>query len=340
MNIRGAKIYFDKNVIFSVSRKAWQEFWKLARMIDIRGYYSPIALVEITSGLFDRFEDHRRCFEKIAQADLGLLRYSELVIVEHMLGSHGVPQGVVSQEQQIYTVFRSVPDFVLTYCKSESDLRNVFDVNKNNCPRSVRNLIDSQRTLKSCVVTVAQAKEGPWYRLTFDLTLINEFRKRYEERWLYVMRLMREIVMTDLTQRAERIGKSQLDRQSVIDFFRSNDFVALFAEATLDRAAGFVYDTQGPFWRTRGAANKDEMIGKIRRLDAFYEFYKRMIIAEITGGSQKNDHNDLHQLVYLADGFYFITNDRRLQRRVASSSQGHMVMSFQHALELLQENVQ
>ena len=320
MNLEGARLYFDKNVIYSVSKRTWHEFWQLAREADIRGYYSPIAFIEITSGLFKKFEDHRLCFEKIKMADLDILEYSELVIVRHLLGSKGIPEKIIKEEKNNYRVFKSTPDYISTYCQKRNDLNKVMVVNRNTCSKNIRELIDNQRMLKSSLIIVVQAIEGPRYKLKFDLSIIRDFRQRYEERWQNVMETMHNIVIADLTQRAIKSGKAKLDRQSVIDFFKSDSFTAAFAEAVLDRAVGFIYGTEGPFRRVGGVGNQKELITKLRKFEVFYEFYKNMIIAELTGGSQKNDHNDLHQLVYLADGFYFITNEKRLRRMIASSS--------------------
>lgn len=340
MNLSGIKLYFDKNVIYSVSKKTWSEFWQLARKADIRGYYSPIVYIEITSGLFNKFEDHRLCFEKIMMADLDILQYSELVIVRHFLGSKGIPEKIIEDEKNNYRVFKSTPDYISTYCQTIDDLNRIMVVNRNTCSKNIRELIDTQRTLKSSLIIVVQAKEGPLYKLKFDLNIIRDFRARYEERWLEVMAAMHDIVIAELTQRARKLGKSKLDIHLVVDFFKSNSFAVAFSEAILDRAAGFIYGAEGPFPRTKGAGNKKEMFSKIRKLDAFYEFYKNMIVAELTGGSQKNDHNDLHQLVYLADGFCFITNDERLKRMTQSSSQSHLVMNFEQAFNLLRKSKQ
>lgn len=340
MNLSGIRVYFDKNVIYSVSKKTWSEFWQLAHRADIRGYYSPIAYIEITSGLFNKFEDHRLCFEKIMMADLDILPYSELVIVRHFLGSKGIPEKIIEDEKNNYRVFKSTPDYISTYCQTINDLNRIIVVNRNTCSKNIRELIDNQRTLKSPLIIVVQAIEGPRYKLKFDLKIIKDFRKRYEERWRDVMRTMYEIVIADLKQRVIELGKTKIDRKSVIDFFKSETFTTIFAEAMLDRAVGFIYGFEGPYHRIGGNSNQKELITKIRKFDAFYEFYKNMIIAELTGGSRTNDHNDLHQLVYLADGFYFITNDERLKRMTQSSSQSHLVMNFEQSIELLRKSKQ
>ncbi|MGB3478063.1 MAG: hypothetical protein WBB67_02770 [bacterium] len=335
VNLNKIKLYFDKNVIYSVSKKTWHEFWQLARKANIRGYYSPIAYIEIVSGLFKKFADHRLCFEKIMMADLDILQYSELVIVRHLLSSDGIPEKMIKDEENNYRVFKSTPDYISTYCQTIDDLTKIVVVNKNTCSKNIRRLIENQRELKSALIMVVQTMEGPRYKLKFDLKIIKEFRQRYEERWHNVMKVMYEIVMTDLKQRAIKFGNKKLNRQSIVEFFKSDDFRMIFAEALLDRALGFIYGSEGPYRRIGSISNQKDFIVKIKKFDAFYEFYKSMIIAELTGGSQINDHNDLHQLIYLADGFYFITNDKRLRRMIASSSQNNMVMSLKEALELL-----
>lgn len=337
MGLNTCNLYFDKNVIYSVSKKDWTEFWRLAREADIRGYYSPIAYIEITSGLFEKFDDHRLCFEKIKMANLDILQYSELVIVRHFLGSKGIPERIIEDEKNNYKVFRSTPEYISTYCQKRDDLTKVVVVNKNTCSRNIRELIGNQRTLKSSLIILVQTREGPYYKLKFDFEKIRGFRQRYEKRWRDVMRAMYEIVIADLQQRTIASGKRKLDRQSVVEFFKSSSFASIFAEAMLDRAVGFIYDSEGPYHRIGGGSKQGELAKKIRKFDAFYEFYKNMIIAELTGGSQTNDHNDLHQLVYLADGFYFITNDERLKRMTQSSAQSHLIMNFGQAIELLRK---
>jgi len=339
VNLNGSILYFDKNVIYSVSKKTWSEFWQLARKANIRGYYSPIAYIEMVSGLFKKFTDHRLCFEKIMMADLDILQYSELVIVKHFVGLAGIPEKMATDEKNNYRVFRSTPDYISTYCQTIDDLTKTVVVNKNTCSKNIRALIENQRELKSALIIVVQAIEGPRYKLKFDLKIIEDFRQRYEERWRNVMKVMYEIVIADLKERVKESGKKKLDRQSVVNLFNSDGFTMMFAEAMLDRTVGFIYGSEGPYRRIGGTGNHKEFIAKIRKFDAFYEFYKNMIIAELTGGSQTNDHNDLHQLVYLADGYYFITNDQRLKKMVAKSSQSHLIISFKQAQKLLQDNI-
>jgi len=329
-------IYFDKSVLRGVNIQKWRDFWSLARSKHIKGYYSPLTYIEITSRLHRDFNECRACLERIADANLGILHYPELVIATHLFGSYGLPEELLQEENANHLVFKATPDFVLKYCTNRTALDQEHIVDILNCPPNLRKLIQNRNREKSKLIIVSQYDKHRFFRVNFKFTLLGDFRKRYEEQWLADTVYMREATKRFFKKEAKRLGISKYSVPLVINkFTRTHLFKVFFLEALFDRVGASIYQCKTSLPIMPKKWGRREVADKLDSLNAFFFAYRNLMIKEFAGRIAKNDYVDLHLLVYLCKNFWLVTDDRKFLQNVKYSHQKKRIITFRKALKLL-----
>lgn len=329
------RFYFDKSVLYGVNSKRWDEFWNLARQKEIRGYYSPLTYFEIASGLYKKFKQNKKCFKLIRKDNIDIFEHPEICIAKYILGSVGIPENIIREEELNYQIFRATSDFIIHYCLSKDDLNKVQVVNIQLSPLSLKTMVETFRGIESNHLFIVRKKEWPLYKVRFDFNWIKKFRKRYEEEWIGSMKEMHKKVKEYFNNLAKKLKIEKIDKSFIVKEFTNSYFAKFFLEALFERAAEFLFKAKNPLQIMNKEWKDADVYEKLGPLNAFFEAFKSLIIKELTGGIEKNDYNDLLLLVYLGKGYRLITNDQALTNKVECSSQRKQIMTFEEAFKLL-----
>ncbi|MGB3479218.1 MAG: hypothetical protein WBB67_08655 [bacterium] len=310
--------YFDKNILYGTSDDKWHDFWQLAQQKGIRGFYSPFTYIEIASGLYaeEKFQQNRRCFELIAEADLDVLEYPQMCLAKLLLGPAGIPDRLLRKWRQNYRFFRGTPDFILKFCKIRDDLDKEHIVNITNCSQNLETFINEFTKKESESLFVVNSVNGPFFKVKFDFSILKNYRKKYETKWIDSV--------SEMYTKLKNLNETP-------------SFMKLFLDALIDISTMFIFNSKSCSAKLGNNWNNKKVDEKLKPLDAFYACYKHLINKGLTGGVKRNDFHDLGLLVYLGHGLQFITNDGKLARTIEGSSQRKQIMTFDEAFALIQE---
>jgi len=297
------KILFDTNIFLDVQRgKITQQQVATARQkmasLSAYGCVSPLSLVELGSHICDeekdKYESYRRAFEAITQlCDLALLdpeMFMRREIFAHPIGEYGLsPEDTLKISQVIAQT------------------------------RDYDRLADGQVTMWGNILSRVFIKTG----------YLKQFREKYEMQYVQDME---EHVLAILTPDHKEIREGgglpnvsdQNLRTKFAWFLESDDFEDVFYRFTAIRVNVCLLGT------TLNSEWDRQAKEKLADYCAAYKWILRKIAeAGYNPEKNKNDFNDIHFLVYLADPqLTFVTHDGGIVRKIEKAPHKERIQSF------------
>lgn len=175
---------------------------------------------------------------------------------------------------------------------------------------------------------IKKGADGVLYQTPYQQGFLREFRQDYELEFLKKMdKHVRELLIPDLEMKKLAgqllaMPKSPL-RAKVISFIQSDDFAQILYKSQAERF-GVLLVGEAPEWDKKSRS----------QLAAFTNAYVWILRKIIESGynivKHKNDFNDLHFLMYLADpGIELVTSDGGFNDKLASgTAQADRIVSF------------
>jgi hypothetical protein len=294
------KIIFDTNVFIDIQEGILTpaELSIAKRKIDesqSHGYISPLSIFELGSHLECNFSYYRDTFHHAVDLCHYAMAEPEVFMMKHLF-CYSSTDYIGLNPTEMYPLCQEV-----STAASLSDLKGT---------RRIR-------------------WDGVWTDGELNVEYFKDFREQYENKYIENMNriIVQFIPDFDAKKNMGRLAcmsKGPL-RDNVLKFVESDQFRAMFIKVMAERCKVTLLEPSITSEWERAAATK---------IDAFIHAYKWITRKVLESGynitKNKNDYNDIHFLIYLADPeVLFVTQDQRILDKIPDScEQKKRIMLF------------